>query len=39
MVRGEIDEETADVQARSSMARAMDQNGKKCEAEGEAKVV
>ena len=31
--------ETAYVQARSSMARAMEVNGKACQAEGEAKVV
>ena len=39
MVRGEINEETAYIQARSSMARAMEVNGKEREAEGEAKVV
>ena len=36
---GEINEETADVQARSSMARALEINGKERQAEGEAKVV
>ena len=36
---GEIDEETAYIQARSSMARAMEVNGKACEAEGEEKLV
>ena len=36
---GEIDEETAYIQARSSMARALEVNGKACQAEGEAKVV
>ena len=36
---GEIDEETAYIQARSSMARALEINGKACRAEGEAKVV
>ena len=36
---GEIDEETAYIQARSSMARAMEINGKARQAEGEAKVV
>ena len=35
----EIKEETAYIQARSSMARAMEVNGKACEAEGKAKVV
>ena len=35
----EINEETAYIQARSSMARAMEVNGKACEAEGKAKVV
>ena len=39
MVRGEINEKTADIQARSSMARALEVNGKECQAEGEAKVV
>ena len=37
--RGEINEETAYIQARSSMARALEINGKACQAEGEAKVV
>ena len=36
---GEIDEETAYIQARSSMAGVMEVNGKECQAEGEAKVV
>ena len=36
---GESNEKTADIQARSFMARALDQNGKECQAEGEAKVV
>ena len=36
---GEIDEKTAYIQARSSMARALDVNGKARQAEGEAKVV
>ena len=35
----EIDEKTAYIQARSSMARVMEVNGKECKAEGEAKVV
>ena len=39
MVRGEIDEKTADIQARSFMARTLGENGKECQAEGEAKVV
>ena len=39
VVRGEINEETAYIQARSSMARALGENGKECQAEGEAKVV
>ena len=39
MVRGEINEETAYIQARSSMARTLDEIGKKCPAEAEAKVV
>ena len=36
---GEINEETAYIQARSSLARALKVNGKACEAEGKAKVV
>ena len=39
VVRGEIDEKTADIQARSFMARILEDNGKECQAEGEAKVV
>ena len=39
MVRGEINEETAYIQARSSMARALEINGKGRQAQGEAKVV
>ena len=35
----EIDEKTAYIQASSSMARALEVNGKACQAEGEAKVV
>ena len=38
MVRGEINKKTAYIQARSSMARALEVNGKECQAEGEAKV-
>ena len=36
---GEINEKTAHIQARSSMARALEINGKTCEAEGKAKMV
>ena len=39
MIRGEINEKTAYIQARSSMARALEINGKARQAEGEAKVV
>ena len=39
VVRGEIDEKTAYIQARSFMARALEINGKARQAEGEAKVV
>ena len=39
VVRREINEETAYIQARSSMARALEINGKARQAEGEAKVV
>ena len=39
VVRGEIDEKTAYIQARSFMARTLRENGKECQAEGEAKVV
>ena len=38
MVRGEIDEKTANIQARLFVARIMGENGKECQAEGEAKV-
>ena len=37
MVRGEIDEKTADIQARSFMARTLEDNGKERQAGGEAK--
>ena len=37
VVRVEINEKTADIQARSFMARTLGQNGKECQAEGEAK--
>ena len=36
---GVIDEKTAYIQARSSMARALEINGKACQDEGKAKVV
>ena len=36
---GEIDEKTAYIRARSSMARTLEVNGKARQAEGEAKVV
>ena len=39
VIRGEIDEKTAYIQARSSVARALEINGKARQAEGEAKVV
>ena len=39
VVRVEIDEKAAYIQARSSMARTLQINGKACQAEGEAKVV
>ena len=39
VVRGEINAKTAYIQARSSMARALEVNGKACQAEREAKVV
>ena len=39
MVRGEIDEETAYIQAKSFTARTLEINGKACQAEGEAEVV
>ena len=35
----EIDEKTADIQARSFVARNLETNGEECQAEGEAKVV
>ena len=38
VVRREIDEKTAYIQARSSMARNVEVNGKARQAEGEAKV-
>ena len=39
VVRGEIDEKTAHIHARSSMARTLGENGKECQTEKEAKVV
>ena len=39
MVRGDIDEKTANIQARSFMARVMEVNGKERQAEGKAKMV
>ena len=39
MLRGEINEKTAYIQAKSSMARALEVNVKARQAEGEAKVV
>ena len=39
VVRGETDKTAGNIQARSFMARTLDQNGKKCQAEGQAKVV
>ena len=39
VVRVETDEKTSDIQARSFVARTLEDNGKKCQAEGEAKVV
>ena len=39
MIRVEINEKTAHIQARSSMARALEINGKARQGEGEAKVV
>ena len=39
VVQGETDKTAANIQARSFMARALDQNGKKCQAEGERQKV
>ena len=39
VVRGETIERTVDIQARPFMARTLGENGKECQAEGEAKVV
>ena len=38
-VWGDINEKTAYIQPRSSLARALEVNGKECQAEGEAQVV
>ena len=37
MVQGEINEKTADIQARSFIARNLENNRKECQAEGEQK--
>ena len=39
VVRGEINEKAADIQARLVIARTLENIGKECQAEGEAKVV
>ena len=39
VIQGEINEKTADIQARSFMARNLENDGKARQAEGEAKVV
>ena len=39
LVREEIDKKAADIQERLLMARTLGENGKECQAEGEAKVV
>ena len=39
MVRGEVNEKAAYIEARSSMARVMEVNGKERQAEGKAKMV
>ena len=39
MVRVKINTKTADIQARSFVARTLGENGKECQVEGEAKVV
>ena len=39
MVRVETDKKAANIQARLFMARTLDEIGKECQAEGEAKVV
>ena len=39
VVRGETDKTAGNIQARSFMARTLGENGKECQAEGEAKVV
>ena len=39
VVREETDNKAANIQAGSFMARTLDESGKKCQAEGEAKMV
>ena len=39
VVLGETDDKAADIQARLFMARTLGDNGKECQADGEAKVV
>ena len=39
VVRGETDKKAVNIQARSFMARTLEDNGKECQAEGKAKVV
>ena len=39
MVGEETDKKVSDIQARSFMARTLDEIGKKCQAEGEAEMV
>ena len=39
VVRRETDKTESDIQARSFMAKTVEQNGKECQAGGEAKVV
>ena len=39
VVRGETDKKAANIQGRSFMARTLDEIGKECQAEGEAKMV
>ena len=38
VVRGETNEKTADIKARSFMARTLGENGRECQTEGEAKM-
>ena len=39
VVQGETNKKAVNIQARSIMARHLENNGKECQAEGEAKVV